>query len=197
MLSAVIRNGHSYRAVPLAGQLVHHWSAHPGPLVLGATPRNSPAPTLDRDRHLCYTASWFLFPLAPCVAAGVRPYLLALSRVWRMACEDPTSSYRCFDRRPRHSSCLRVHRIGDVHDLEQPIGREVPPLAHTTKYFFEALQGVALDNEPSLAEGNDLLGKAREVSLDVVFPADRPHPTRCDCLRRADSSAGSFGVPSI
>src|SRR6266540_2871130 len=50
MLSAVIRNGHSYRAVPLAGQLVHHRSAHPGPLVLGATPRNSPAPTLDRDR---------------------------------------------------------------------------------------------------------------------------------------------------
>src|SRR5512138_114919 len=50
MLSAVIRNGHSYRAVPLAGQLVHHRSAHPGPLVLGATPRKSPARTLDRDR---------------------------------------------------------------------------------------------------------------------------------------------------
>src|SRR5207248_8150564 len=50
MLSAVIRNGHSYRAVPLAGQLVHHRSAHPGPLVLGATPLNSPARTLDRDR---------------------------------------------------------------------------------------------------------------------------------------------------
>src|SRR5207247_2814613 len=50
MLSAVIRNGHSYRAVPLAGQLVHHRSAHPGPLVLGATPLNAPARTLDRDR---------------------------------------------------------------------------------------------------------------------------------------------------
>src|SRR6058998_1428987 len=50
MLSAVIRNGHSYRAMPLAGQLVHHRSAHPGPLVLGTTPRNSPARTLDRDR---------------------------------------------------------------------------------------------------------------------------------------------------
>jgi len=50
MLSAVIRNGHSYRAVPLAGQLVHHRSAHPGPLVLGATSLNSPARTLDRDR---------------------------------------------------------------------------------------------------------------------------------------------------
>src|ERR671929_871396 len=50
MLSAVITNGHSYRAMLLAEQLVHHRSAHPGPLVLGATPRNSPARTLDRDR---------------------------------------------------------------------------------------------------------------------------------------------------
>jgi hypothetical protein len=50
MLSAVIRNGHSYRTMPLAEQFVHHRSAHPGPLVLGATPLNSPARTLDRDR---------------------------------------------------------------------------------------------------------------------------------------------------
>src|SRR5512135_2531571 len=93
MLSAVIRNGHSYRAVPLAGQLVHHRSAHPGPLVLGATPRKSPARTLDRDRQRCYKASWFLFPLAPCVAARVRPYLLAdqsESGVWPVRIPRPS-----------------------------------------------------------------------------------------------------------
>ncbi len=39
-----------YRAVPLAGQLVHRRSVRPGPLVLGATPRKSPTPTTDRDR---------------------------------------------------------------------------------------------------------------------------------------------------
>src|SRR5437868_15139808 len=88
MLSAVIRNGHSYRAVPLAGQLVHHRSAHPGPLVLGATPLNSPARTLDRDRLPVTRPAAFLFPLAPCVAAGIRPYLLDLDRVWRIAWED-------------------------------------------------------------------------------------------------------------
>src|SRR6266850_224773 len=88
MLSAVIRNGHSYRAVPLAGQLVHHRSAHPGPLVLGATPLNSPARTLDRDRLFVTRPADFLFSLAPYVAAGIRPYLLALRRVRRMACED-------------------------------------------------------------------------------------------------------------
>src|SRR6266550_4592682 len=95
MLSAVIRNGHSYRAVPLAGQLVHHRSAHPGPLVLGATPLNSPARTLDRDRLFVTRPADFLFSLAPCLAAGIRPYLLDLDRVWRMACED-SSSFEVF-----------------------------------------------------------------------------------------------------
>src|SRR6266702_1333512 len=92
MLSAVIRNGHSYRAVPLAGQLVHHRSAHPGPLVLGATPLNSPARTLDRDRLLVTRPAGFLFPLAPCVAAGVRPYLLDYfeSGVWPVRIPRPS-----------------------------------------------------------------------------------------------------------
>ena len=36
--------------MPLAGQLAHQRFAHPGPLVLGATLLNSPAPTEDRDR---------------------------------------------------------------------------------------------------------------------------------------------------
>src|SRR5207302_9383520 len=69
MLSAVIRNGHSHRAVPLAGQLVHHRSAHPGPLVLGATPLNSPARTLDRDR----TASQRSEPSSRTALMGEQP----------------------------------------------------------------------------------------------------------------------------
>ena len=50
MPSAVILSDHSYPAVPLARQQVHHWIVHPGPLVLGATPLNFPTPTADRDR---------------------------------------------------------------------------------------------------------------------------------------------------
>src|SRR4029078_1462651 len=50
MLSAVIPSVHSYPAVPLAGQQVHQRSVHPGPLVLGTNPLNSPTPTADRDR---------------------------------------------------------------------------------------------------------------------------------------------------
>src|ERR1700751_6187637 len=50
MHSAFISSRLRYRAVPLAGQLVHKRSVHPGPLVLGTTPFNSPAPTPERDR---------------------------------------------------------------------------------------------------------------------------------------------------
>ena len=50
MLSAVIPSVHSYPAMPLARQQVHQRYVHPGPLVLGAAPLNSPTPTADRDR---------------------------------------------------------------------------------------------------------------------------------------------------
>ena len=50
MLSAVILSVFSYPAMPLARQQVHQRYVHPGPLVLGAAPLNSPTPTADRDR---------------------------------------------------------------------------------------------------------------------------------------------------
>ena len=50
MLSAVIPSVHSYPAMRLASQPVHQRYVHPGPLVLGAAPLNSPTPTADRDR---------------------------------------------------------------------------------------------------------------------------------------------------
>ena len=34
----------------LAEQLEHHWSVHPGPLVLGMALLNTPTPTTDTDR---------------------------------------------------------------------------------------------------------------------------------------------------
>src|SRR5437899_10986216 len=36
--------------MPLAGQQIHQRCVHPGPLVLGANPLNSPTPTADRDQ---------------------------------------------------------------------------------------------------------------------------------------------------
>ena len=50
MPSAVIPSVHSYPALRLAPQQVHQRYVHPGPLVLGANPLNSPTPTADRDQ---------------------------------------------------------------------------------------------------------------------------------------------------
>src|SRR5512138_3042888 len=50
MLSALIPTQRSYPAMPQARQLVHHRLVHPGPLVLGAAPLNTPTRTADRDR---------------------------------------------------------------------------------------------------------------------------------------------------
>src|SRR3712207_1113642 len=50
MHSAVIPSIHSYAALRLAPQQLHQRYVHPGPLVLGTDPLNSPTPTADRDR---------------------------------------------------------------------------------------------------------------------------------------------------
>src|ERR1700749_3557480 len=50
MLSAVIFSVHSYPAMPLARQPIHQRYVHPGPLVLGTAPLNTPTPTADRDQ---------------------------------------------------------------------------------------------------------------------------------------------------
>src|SRR3984885_6114397 len=50
MPSAVIPSPLSYPAMRLAPQPVHQRCVHPGPLVLGTDPLNSPTPTADRDR---------------------------------------------------------------------------------------------------------------------------------------------------
>src|SRR5690349_16783660 len=50
MPSAVITSRHGYAALQRASQLRHQRSVPPGPLVLGRSPFNIPAPTSDRDR---------------------------------------------------------------------------------------------------------------------------------------------------
>ena len=50
MPSAIIPSALSYAALPLARQQLHQRCVHPGPLVLGTDPLNSPTPTTDRDR---------------------------------------------------------------------------------------------------------------------------------------------------
>ena len=70
MLSAVILSTHSYPAMLLAQQQVHQRCVHPGPLVLGTDPLNSPTPTADRDR----TVSRRSEPSSRTTLNGEQPY---------------------------------------------------------------------------------------------------------------------------
>src|SRR4026209_2359189 len=56
--------------MPLAGQQLHQRRVHPGPLVLGTNPLNSPTPTTDRDR----TVSRRSEPSSRTALNGEQPY---------------------------------------------------------------------------------------------------------------------------
>ena len=70
MLSAVIASVLSYPAMRLASQPVHQRYVHSGPLVLGAAPVKSPAPTADRDQ----TVSRRFEPSSRTTLNGEQPY---------------------------------------------------------------------------------------------------------------------------
>src|SRR5215207_8824942 len=94
MLSALIRSGLGYPAMPLAGQPVHQRSVHPGPLVLGAALLKPPAPTADKDR----TVSRRSEPSSRTALMGEQP------NPWdRIQPQDATS---------RHRGAKRCRRYG-------------------------------------------------------------------------------------
>ena len=93
MLSAVIPSAHSYPAVPLARQQVHQRCVHPGPLVLGTAPLNTPTPTADRDR----TVSRRSEPSSRTTLNGEQPYPWDLLQP-----QDVMSRHRGAKRRRRY-----------------------------------------------------------------------------------------------
>src|SRR4029079_9468939 len=70
MPSAVIPSIRSYAALRLAPQQLHQRYVHPGPLVLGTNPLNTPTPTADRDR----TVSRRSEPSSRTTLNGEQPY---------------------------------------------------------------------------------------------------------------------------
>src|SRR6202041_1877538 len=70
MPSAVIHSVYSYPSPRLAPRQVHQRYVHPGPLVLGANPLNSPTPTADRDQ----TVSRRFKPSSRTTLNGEKPY---------------------------------------------------------------------------------------------------------------------------
>src|SRR5260221_6194165 len=98
MLSAVISSAYSYPAMRLASQPVHQGCVHSGPLVLGAAPVKSPAPTADRDQ----TVSRRFEPSSRTTLNGEQPY------PWdRLQPQDVMS--RVQNRSEEHTSELQSH----------------------------------------------------------------------------------------
>ena len=94
MPSAVIPSIRSYAALPLARQQLHQRYVHPGPLVLGAAPLNSPTPTADRDR----TVSRRSEPSSRTSLNGEQPY--------------PWDLLQPQDEMSRHRGAKRFRRYG-------------------------------------------------------------------------------------
>ena len=85
MLSAIIPSIHSYSALQLALQQIHHRYVQSGPLVLGSALLNFPAPTTDRDR----TVSRRSEPSSRATLMGEQP------NPWkRIHLQDVTSRHR-------------------------------------------------------------------------------------------------------
>src|SRR5438874_5999580 len=79
--------------MPLARQQVHQRCVHPGPLVLGTDPLNSPTPTADRDR----TVSRRSKPSSRTTLNGEQPYPWDLLQP-----QDVMSRHRGAKRRRRY-----------------------------------------------------------------------------------------------
>src|ERR1700761_7669030 len=99
MLSAVIPSVHSYAALRLAPQLLHQRYVHPGPLVLGTAPLNSPTPTADRDR----TVSRRSEPSSRTTLIGEQP------NPW-----DPLQPQDVMSRHRGAKLCRRCGRLGKI-----------------------------------------------------------------------------------
>ena len=93
MPSAVIPSIRSYAALRLAPQQLHQRCVHPGPLVLGTDPLNSPTPTADRDR----TVSRRSEPSSRTTLNGEQPYPWDLLQP-----QDVMSRHRGAKRRRRY-----------------------------------------------------------------------------------------------
>src|SRR5699024_5400293 len=85
MLSAVIPSRRSQPAMPLAGQLAHQRSVHPGPLVLGTGLLKYPTRAAYRDR----TVSRRSKPSSRTALIGEQPNPLD-----QIQCQDATSRHR-------------------------------------------------------------------------------------------------------
>src|SRR5436190_19589371 len=94
--------------MPLAGQQIHQRCVHPGPLVLGTNPLNSPTPTADRDR----TVSRRSEPSSRTALMGEQPNPWALLQP-----QDATSRHQGAKPRRRCELLARISLLSPAYLL--------------------------------------------------------------------------------
>ncbi len=131
MLSAVISSARSYPAVPLARQPEHQRCVHPGPLVLGTAPLNSPTPTEDRDR----TVSRHSEPSSRTALNGEQPYPWDLLQP-----QDAMSRHRGAKPRRRYGLLGAISLLSPEYllfDERRPVHLEPPDHYGLVSHLFD------------------------------------------------------------
>ncbi len=131
MLSAVIPSPRSYPAVPLARQPEHQRCVHPGPLVLGTAPLNSPTPTEDRDR----TVSRRSEPSSYTALNGEQPYPWDLLQP-----QDAMSRHRGAKPRRRYGLLGAISLLSPEYllfDERRPVHLEPPDHYGLVSHLFD------------------------------------------------------------
>ncbi len=131
MLSAVIPSARSYPAVPLARQPEHQRCVHPGPLVLGTAPLNSPTPTEDRDR----TVSRRSEPSSRTALNGEQPYPWGLLQP-----QDAMSRHRGAKPRRRYGLLGAISLLSPEYllfDERRPVHLEPPDHYGLVSHLFD------------------------------------------------------------
>ena len=133
MLSAVISSAYSYPAMRLASQPVHQGCVHSGPLVLGAAPVKSPAPTADRDQ----TVSRRFEPSSRTTLNGEQPY------PWdRLQPQDVMSRHRGAKHRRRYELLGGISLLSPAYLLSVerwPFHSEPPDHYVLLSYLLDSL----------------------------------------------------------
>jgi hypothetical protein len=141
MLSALIPSGRGYSAMHLAIQQMHRRSVQPGPLVLGSTLLNIPAPTSDRDRTVLRRSE----PSSRAALMGEQPNPWDLLQP-----QDATSRHRGAKRFRRYELLEIISLLSPEYLLSferWPFHAEPPDHFSLLSYLFE----------PSLSQSSSLL----------------------------------------
>ena len=131
MLSAVISSEARYSAMQLAPQPTHERFVHPGPLVLGTAPLNSPTPTEDRDR----TVSRRSEPSSRTALNGEQPYPWDLLQP-----QDAMSRHRGAKPRRRYGLLGAISLLSPEYllfDERRPVHLEPPDHYGLVSHLFD------------------------------------------------------------